>query len=213
MVGGTADASHDHAPQEAPHTLANTYPDSGHVTHATHAHVEPVHAHVESQPHAHQTPYIQQQQQQQQQEYTASPPPIDMHHSVSYHHMPPTSTTVPTPMYTHAIPISHTQTLPHPRSNHGRGHHAHTATLQRRSSLFMDPLTTPLVPPIAPPPAYDTPASSLAPDMRAVVPMVAETVCITPNAPALHSHVSPPDTYPPQTFPSSFSSDRLESAV
>lgn len=76
-----------------------------------------------------------------------------------------------------------------------------------------DPLTTPLVPPIAPPPAYDTPTSSLAPDMRAVVPMVAETVCITPNAPALHSHVSPPDNYPPQTFPSSFSSDRLESAV
>lgn len=76
-----------------------------------------------------------------------------------------------------------------------------------------DPLTTPLVPPIAPPPAYDTPATSMAQDTRAVVPMVAETVRITPNTRALLPQVSPPENYINQTFPSSFSNDRLESAV
>ncbi|XP_071540010.1 protein turtle-like isoform X2 [Panulirus ornatus] len=208
MVANSPEASHTHAPTDPPpHTHSNAYAESSHVTQATHAHVEPVHAHIESQPHAHQSQYIQQ-------EYASSPLPVDMHHSVSYHHMPPTPTTVPAPMYTHAhaMPVSHTQTLPHPRSSHTRGHSAHAGTLQRRSSLYMDPMTTPLVPPIAPPPAYDTPTSSLAPDMVAVVPIVAETVCITPNA-SLHAHISPPEQYPPKPFPTSFSSDRMESAV
>nr|XP_045595276.1 uncharacterized protein LOC123756241 [Procambarus clarkii] len=187
---------------------ASAFVDTSHITHATHAHVEPVHAHIESQPHAHQSHYIQQ-------EYSSSPIPVDLRHSVSYHHMPPAPTSLPTPMYTHAhaMPISHTQTLPHPRSSHTRNHNANAATLQRRSSLYMDPMTTPLAPPIAPPPAYDTPTSSLASDMMAIVPLVVETVSITPNA-SLHAHASPPpDQYQPKTFPSSFTSDRMESAV
>ncbi|XP_042222543.1 nephrin-like isoform X2 [Homarus americanus] len=205
MVANNPETSH--APAELPHPHANAYVEPSHITHATHAHVEPVHAHVESQPHVHQSQYIQQ-------EYASSPLPVDMHHSVSYHHMPPTPTSIPAPMYTHAhaMPVSHTQTLPHPRSSHARSHNANAATLQRRSSLYMDPMTTPLAPPIAPPPAYDTPTSSLGPDMMAVVPMVAETVCITPN-PSLHAHTSPPEQYPPKPFPTSFSSDRMESAV
>ncbi|XP_047469571.1 E3 ubiquitin-protein ligase Hakai-like [Penaeus chinensis] len=198
-------------PPPPAHANAYTEPNplAAHGTHATHAHVEPVHAHAESQQHTHHAQYIQQ-------EYTPPAPPpalVEMHHSASYHHMPPSATTAaPTYTHAHAVPVSHTQTLPHPRSGHARAQHAHAATLQRRSSLYMDPMITPL----APPPAYGSPTTTLAPDMMVVVPMVAETVCITPNAP-LHAHsharANPPDQYPAQPFPTSFSSDRMESAV
>ncbi|XP_066943703.1 nephrin-like isoform X2 [Macrobrachium rosenbergii] len=190
-----------------PPSHANVYVESSHVTHA---HVKPVDSHVESQPHAHHSQYVQQ-------DYPAhipSPPAVDLHHAGSYHHMAQTPTSCPAPTYTlaQAMPISHTQTLPHPRSNHGRGYSAHPATLQRRSSLYMDPMVSTIAPPIAPPPAYGSPTSSLASDMMGVVPMVSETVCITPNNP-LHAHINPPEQYPPKPFPSSFSSDRMESAV
>nr|XP_053634411.1 nephrin-like [Cherax quadricarinatus] len=199
---------------EISHAFPGAYVDSNTIKHATYAHVEPVHthaepvhSHAESQPHTHQSQYIRQ-------EYS-SPLPVNMHRSLSYHHMPLTVTSIPAPTYTSvlasAMPISHTQTLPHPRSSHAKTHN-HPATLHRRSSLYMDSASTPLVLPIAPPPAYDTSKSSLTRDMIAIVPMVAETVCITPN-PSLHTRTSPPDQYPSKFFPTTFSSDHLESAV
>ncbi|KAK4306950.1 hypothetical protein Pmani_021258 [Petrolisthes manimaculis] len=227
-------------PQETVNNGNNALANAYESTHATQAHVEPVHAHVESQQHAHAPQYIHQHAHhhhphphhlphhpppppQQHQDYPASPPPPmtptsilpDMHHSVSYHHLPTSPLTVPPPpdmrvvmpmrggggggggivdpaamlmksnipqqqqqqqqlqqqlqqqqhpymtttlpsdsiissipssipatvMYTHAHvmppPVSHTMTLPHPRSSHARGHVAHAATLQRRSSLYM----------------------------------------------------------------------------
>nr|XP_053638917.1 uncharacterized protein LOC128693318 [Cherax quadricarinatus] len=95
-----------------------------------HIHAEPVHALAESQPHVHQSQYIQR-------EYS-SPLTVDMHRSSSYHHMPLTATSVPAPMYTlaYAMPIAHTQTLPHPRSSHVRNRN-NALPLQRRSSLYM----------------------------------------------------------------------------
>ncbi|XP_069984725.1 uncharacterized protein [Penaeus vannamei] len=148
VAGGPSESvshAHPHAhpvtdpPPPPAHANAYTEPNplAAHGTHATHAHVEPVHAHAESQQHTHHTQYIQQ-------EYTPPAPPpalVEMHHSASYHHMPPSATTAaPTYTHAHAVPVSHTQTLPHPRSGHARAQHAHAATLQRRSSLYMSEL-------------------------------------------------------------------------
>ncbi|KAK8723287.1 hypothetical protein OTU49_011809, partial [Cherax quadricarinatus] len=133
-----------HAHAEPVHAHAD--PAHAHAE-PVHIHAEPVHALAESQPHVHQSQYIQR-------EYS-SPLTVDMHRSSSYHHMPLTATSVPAPMYTlaYAMPIAHTQTLPHPRSSHVRNRN-NALPLQRRSSLYMEPVSTPLVPVIAPPPAY-----------------------------------------------------------
>nr|XP_053639802.1 LIM domain-containing protein A-like [Cherax quadricarinatus] len=92
-----------------------------------HTHAEPVLAHSESQPHTHQSQYIQR-------EYS-SPLTVNMHLSASFHHMPMTATSIPAPTYTqaYAIPGSYTQTLPHPRSSQAKTHN-HPATMQLRSS-------------------------------------------------------------------------------
>ena len=67
--------------------------------------------------------------------------------------------------------------------------------------------------PIAPPPGYSSDSTVTTPEMTAVVPVVAETVRITRPVPS-HAISPPPDNYPPPgQFPSSFSNDRLESAV
>nr|XP_053634700.1 uncharacterized protein LOC128690169 [Cherax quadricarinatus] len=204
IVGHSSpETSHD--PAETPHILTGSCVDSNHVTHATHAHAKQAHIHVKPKPSTQQSQYIQR-------EYS-SPVPVELQHSTTFHHMLSTATSIPEPMYTHAhaMPISHTQTMPHPRTSRARSHN-HSTTLKRRSSLYMDPMSISLAPPIAPPPAYDTPTPSLTPDVMTVVAMVAETVSITPHT-SLHSYTCPPDLYQPKPFPTTFSSDRLESAV
>ncbi|KAK7066150.1 hypothetical protein SK128_021284, partial [Halocaridina rubra] len=215
-------------PPIPPHTHNNVYADASQIAHGR---MKPDDAYIESQSHVHHAQYTQQKPpcqdyQPPTRQPPTSPPPVDMmlHEGVSFHQSmaqaPPhlLGNTQEGPALSKNLayastPVSYTQTLPHPRSSHSRsGHNAHPATLQRRSSLYIDPVAVPMGPPIAPPPAYGSPTSPLVSDMVAVVPMVAETVCITPNNP-LHAYINPPEQYPPKPFPSSFSSDRMESAV
>ncbi|KAL7629899.1 UNVERIFIED_CONTAM: hypothetical protein RMT77_019987 [Armadillidium vulgare] len=122
------------------------------------------------------------------------------------------------------IPPSYTQTLPHPRSSHtravsschsqnGQSRNHNSATLVRRGSLYMDSSLQPLSTPLAPPPPYNSLENP--PDLGAIVPMVAETIRITPNCGTTSGLMSPPDQFAPKSFPSSFGCDkeRMESSV
>ncbi|KAK7058709.1 hypothetical protein SK128_009688 [Halocaridina rubra] len=202
------------------HNKADIYVDSSYLTHDPHKSLD---THTEPQHFALNTQYAQQEQ-----SYLPPPPrltsplTIDVQHNVCFHPSgaPAANTHIaPAPTYSFAqtIPVSHTQTLPRPRSSNQPkfGHNAQPVQLQRRRSLYMDTINTPLSLSIPPPVAYGSPlVTSMTSDLVQVVPLVSETVCIMPKTPLIRSHMNPPENYLSKPFPSSFAStEHLESEV